>query len=713
MTTNTIIPFKPLGEVEAGERLRQFVAHYRPFAALLPCVTGFEEKAWDLRGKYFMATMGNSKLNINFTKLRKKNQRLATEPFGPPFLDFAKAYVLHLMATNDWTSATGLRIQWLPVLRYMEYGLRTAMPEEPPCITALTGDVCEAVNAAIRTNGKAASTNYHCCRTLNQLVESLQNLGLCTERFTWTGMAVCPEETYRQVGPEGDKAREAKLPSLEAMAAMAYSFANAKGPREQWASAINGLLAGQPARLGECWFLGEDYWVATEVQGQRRFELKWWPQKKTKPRPKEFLADDPFVLVFHQCFEWLIEISAPARKIAKWYEKNPGKLFLPNELAHLRGKEILTMNEAASLRGTTVKKFLGPTSWAKGKHINPVIDPTTWGKGIRFKDFERAVLSDLPHGFPWFHKGKNLKFSDMLILFREGEFSPQHSCSPTMFHLPDKSTYYRCLDAMVDRHELREKDGTSVRVRSHQFRHQNETNAYKVGVARAWMNQHAGRARTSQEESYDDRTDAQNVAQSSQVSVHRRVFGELVALEPNEPKTEAEIMALVGLYKRTGHVLITDKGVCPHNFGDKPCPNFRDCLFCDEHICIKGVPLWDRNILAECATQEESLLNAMEAAHRGLYGVKDHIEEMILPRVAYCRQVKALLEDPKFPRGTGFGHAPKDDPYDPVANALRLHAELGREKGLDVAWVEGALERLQSIRCTPSERPFLNDGGTA
>jgi len=27
--------------------------------------------------------------------------------------------------------------------------------------------------------------------------------------------------------------------------------------------------------------------------------------------------------------------------------------------------------------------------------------------------------------------------------------------------------------------------------------------------------------------------------------------------------------------------------------------------------------------------------------------------------------------------------------------------------------VEGALERLQSIRSTSSERPFLNDGGTA
>ena len=125
------------------------------------------------------------------------------------------------------------------------------------------------------------------------------------------------------------------------------------------------------------------------------------------------------------------------------------------------------------------------------------------------------------------------------------------------------------------------------------------------------------------------------------------------------------------------------------------------------------MPLWDRNILAECATEEESLLNAMEAARRGLYGVKEHIEEMILPRVAYCRSVKAFLNNPQHPRGAEFGHAPMDEPYDPVANALRHHAELGQKKGLDVAWVEGALERLQSIRSTSSERPFLNDGGTA
>jgi hypothetical protein len=462
--------------------------------------------------------------------------------------------------------------------------------------------------------------------------------------------------------------------------------------------------------------LRKDYFVETDVQGQKRFGLRWWPQKKAKPLVKEFLADDPFVPVFRQCFEWLIKISAPARNIARWYEENPGKMYLPKELKHLGEKEILTMAEAASLRGTTEKYFLKSSAWAKRKGIQPVIDMVTGERGIRFEDMERAVISDLPQGFPWFNEARKLKYSNMLLLLRQGEFHQTRQTSSTMFAVPSASQYYWSLDAMVDRHELVERvDGhwTPIRIRSHQFRHINETVAFKAGVERAWMNRHAGRARNSQEESYDDRTDAEKVAQASVASVHQSVFGELVAREPNQPKTEAEIMEEVGLAKRTGHVNVTDKGCCIHNFTDKPCSEFHDCLFCDDHICYKGVPIWDRNIRAEIAAEEENFLHSLEALQLGRYGVKEHIEELILPRVTYCRQVKILLDNPQVPQGTQFGHAPKADPYDPVLNAMRHHVELGLRKGLDVAWAERALERLQSIRSSRSERPFLTKGGQA
>jgi hypothetical protein len=713
MTPNNIIPFKPLSEAEAAERLRQFIAHYRPLVRSLPIKTDFDENVWDLRGKYFRAVKGSGPLNIRFVKLDTENQQKATEPFGNPFLDFAKAYVLHLMATKPWGAPANLISNWIPLLRHVEHGFRVSRPSEPPCVTSLTADLCEAINAAIRTDNFPDDKKYSLCQTLNMLVESLQELGLCAHRFTWMGMAVSPVKTRYMVGPEGDKVRKDRLPSLEAMAAMAYSFDHAEGPRERWVSAINALLSGHPARIGECWFLRKDYWVGTEVQGQQRFGLKWWPQKKAKPLVKEFLAEDPFVPVFKQCFRWLTEISAPARAIAKWYEDNPGKLHLPKELEHLRGKAILTMAEAASLRGLSSDRLLQPRSWAKRKGIAPVIDPSTEGMGIRFEDMERAVLSELPHGFPWFNEAKNIKYSDMLLLLRQGEFNPAHPVSSTMFLVPNASHYCNALDAMVDRHDLTEADGSPVRLRSHQFRHINETVAYKAGVERAWMNRQAGRARTSHEESYDDRSDAEKVAQASVASVHRSVFGELVAREPNHPKTEAEIMAEVELAKRTGHVNVTDKGCCIHNFTDKPCGEFRDCLFCVDHICVKGVPIWDRNIRAEIAAEEGNLLNAMEAADHGRYGVREHIEELILPRVAYCRQIKGLLDDPRIHPGTEFGHAPKADPYDPVVNAMRHHVELGLKKGLDVAWVERALERLQNIRSAHSERPFLTEGSQA
>ena len=707
-----ITGFQPLGVVEATERLRQFVTHYRPIATALPCVNSFKEDAWDLRGKYFHAAAGNSKLSIRFMKLAE-NQKQATESFDQPFLDFAKAFSLHLIATNDWSSVSNLQLNWVPLLRLVEHGLRTARPSEAPCITALTEEVCEAVNAAIRARDAVPKKKSRYCMTLNRMVTILQNLGLCHRRFSWTGMVVKSDGySYTKAGSQGEQALMEMLPSSEAMGSIAYCFGHAEGTRERWVSAINGLLAGQPSRLGECWFLRPDWYVERELEGFKEFGLRWWPEKKAKPDTKWFLLDDPFVSVFRQATAWLMEISSPAREIAKWYEKHPDRVYLPPELEHLRDKELLTVAEAASLHGQQGRGFLGKTRWTRRKGLQPVLDPVTGKRGIRFADLEKAILSDLPHGFPWFHRGKGLKHSEMLVILRKGEFHTKGAISPTMFAVPCRTTYYKALDAMVDRHGLVEANGSPVRIRSHQFRHALETAAYKAGVERAWMNRLAGRTRTSQEESYDDRTDAEKLAQTTGLSVRQRMFGVLEAAEPNRPLTHAEIMAEVELAKRTGYAHVTGKGLCGHDYTESPCRHFRDCLFCEDHMCIKGVPMWDVNIRAACAQENENLSNALEAQHRGMFGVKEHINNLLLPRALVSRDYLAILEDSKVPGGTEFKHIPQEA-YDPITQALRNHADLERKAGRDAAWVERVLEKIEAVHAKRTRRSGLPDGGAA
>lgn len=711
--TRIITPFKPLGVAESQDRLRRFVDHFRPQAALIPHVSNFDENAWDLRGLVFQASHGNSKIRARFTKLAAGKQERAIEPFGEPFLSFAKAYTLHLLSKNNWSSHGPLSGSWIPVLRFVEHELSAVRPTEPPCITALTEDVCEAVNATIRDRELNPSLKSGLCNTLNKLVTDLQDLGLCTRRFTWKGMVGSYERHNQKVGPEGDRAREAMLPSVEAMGALAYCFSIAERKRDKWVSSINAILSPRPARIGECWFLREDYSVDFEIQGQKRFGLKWWPQKKAKSVIKEFLADDPFVPVIRKAFASLIEISAPARAIAKWYEVNPGRIYLPPDLEYLRGKTMLTMAEVAAIRGVTAESVRALDGWFRTKGFSRRFDPASGNRIFLFEDLERAVLSELPQGFPWFDRKRNLKYSDALILIRIREFHSHLQPSPTMFALPSAGYYYRALDAMMDEHGMVEKDGSPIRLRSHQLRHKLETVAYSKGVARAWMNTQAGRARTSQEERYDNRTDAEMVTQTSVVSVRRNVYGEVVAFEPNRPKTYDETLADIEAAKRTGYAHITDKGCCVHNFVDKPCTEFRDCMFCDDLICFKGIPEWDRNILAACNTEEANFLHATEALENGMYGVREHIEGSLLPRVLYSRQVKKLLDNPEIPPFTFFKHALKADPYDPVVNGMRLHIELGRKEGRDGAWLEmleRAIEKLQGIRSQRREVSFL-DGG--
>lgn len=524
-----------------------------------------------------------------------------------------------------------------------------------------------------------------------------------------------PVNPRYHVGPEGDQAREAMLPSLAAMGAIAQCFEHAEGVREQWVSAINALLAGQPARLSECWFLRKDWCVEDELQGQRRFGLRWWPVKKAQPLVKWFLAEDPFIPVWRLAIAWLTEISAPAREMARWYEENPGKLFLPPEMEHLRKKEILTMAEAASLRGgsqeTMLRKDRG--NWARNKGIRTVTDPATGELGVRFPNMEKAILADLPYGFPWYQGGRKIKYSQMLLLFRESEFHPTRATSPTMFGVPNFNSYYLLLDDMLDRHNYVEDDGTPVRIRSHQFRHKQETVAYTSGVERTWANRHAGRRRTSQEESYDDRTDAQRVAQSSVVSVRQSVFGDLRLQKPNRPMTEAEQQAELKSLKRTGYRHVTPFGGCNHTWLDKPCIEFTDCLFCEDHVCLKGVPEWDANIRAACSENEENLTHGLEAARRGLYGAKEHVQDLLLPRAKVSRQHLAVLNNPEVPLLTQWRLAPKADPYDPLTNTMRHHIELGRKEGRekDVAWIERSLAELENIRAKFAKRSLHADGG--
>ena len=129
-------------------------------------------------------------------------------------------------------------------------------------------------------------------------------------------------------------------------------------------------------------------------------------------------------------------------------------------------------------------------------------------------------------------------------------------------------------------------------------------------------------------------------------------------------------------------------------------------------MCIKGVPMWDVNIRAACAQENENLSNALEAQHRGMFGVKEHINNLLLPRALVSRDYLAILEDSKVPGGTEFKHIPQEA-YDPITQALRNHADLERKAGRDAAWVERVLEKIEAVHAKRTRRSGLPDGGAA
>lgn len=157
------------------------------------------------------------------------------------------------------------------------------------------------------------------------------------------------------------------------------------------------------------------------------------------------------------------------------------------------------------------------------------------------------------------------------------------------------------------------------------------------------------------------------VAKAEELDTSLSLFGPSGEVSLNEPVTTQEF----NLTER-GAVHVTEFGVCVHDYTMSPCEKFRDCLNCQEQVCIKGDCERQGRIKARLDEVEKDYAAAKDAIAQGFSGADrwfEHQEKTVIR----LRQLVEILENPDVPDGSQIKLRDGKD-YSHLLRVIRLKA---------------------------------------
>ncbi len=649
MTGTNIVQFVPKAQATAEANLQAFIEAAKPILASYPNVSSWDENNWDLSGTVARSGSGDNRIACAFGDFdssqrssRKGPTKVDSGWMSEPFLSFAKAYILYARAIAGSLQVANA----LAALRVLEKALIEINAESAPHRTGPL--VCNRAANLIQERYTDASA-YRIGKALEAVAEFISHHRLA-KPFQWKSAIRRPREQKNRVGNVADEARKEALPSEAALEALPQCFLMAEEVRDVVATSIAALLCTAPDRIGEVFGLHVDCEVHDTLNGKAIYGLRWFPEKGAEPMIKWIvptMAD-----VAKKAIAKLRRASAPAREVAAWYEANPGRVYLPSHMTYLRARHTITLPEIMDVIG--LKGIGSVESWVKGNDL--AISKETGRKEaftVDFTEFERVVCRMLPAGFPIIDDRTKLRYSEALIVFRKNELHAQRGTYNCLVEPMTTNQLNQALGAsehvesVFDRFGFTEPDGSPIRVSSHQFRHWLNTLAHRAGMSQIDIAKWSGRKDIRQNETYDNRSPDEMLAMVRQMTkTDERLFGGLAELVRKAPVSRDEFMQLEF---PTAHV--TDIGFCVHDFTVLPCEKHRDCLNCNEHVCIKGDRTKTARIKGQLELAETQLKKAQDAMAQGFFGAERWLEhhEMAVERL---RNLVGILDDPAVPDGS-------------------------------------------------------------
>jgi hypothetical protein len=636
-----VIHFTPRSELEAGANVRDFIEVCRTKLTAFGADLCFDDNVWDVTEA--LGLKRSKRERIVFSTWGSVN---ATNPIplSEPFLSFAKAYLRYQHGLRP-TKSIGSRIA---ALRVVEAALSEngSIPDPPninPQILNRAAQLC--------SDKFTKATAFRVGGQLEMLSGFMVDSQLMAIPIRWKNPIRRPRDSVR-VGKEFDQERHDKLPSPAALSALANIFRIATEPADVMVSSIVAILCSTPDRINELLYLDAECEVTQTVPstGKLAYGLRWRPAKGAEPMIKWVIPS--MVDVVKEAITNIKRLTQEARDIARWYEVNTSQLYLPAHLSHLRGRKEITAAELADLLFVDPVDIQTVRKWAQ---INKVASHGTRGYlSYAFAEVQSVALSKLPRDFPVANAELGLKYSDALCLIQKNLLHVEKATFRGELGLVNHEHLSNRLAnradgqrSIFDRLGFTEPDGSSIRVTTHQFRHYLNTLAQVGGLSQLDIAKWSGRKDVRQNAAYDHQSDRDVLALvRSVVGDEQRMHG---------PLARADRMALIPrdefarLKVPTAHT--TDFGYCIHDFTMLPCQIHRDCMNCDEQVCIKGDEIREANIRMRRAETSALLEQARSATAQGYAGANRWVEHQERTLVRFDKLCE-ILDDPNVPVGS-------------------------------------------------------------
>lgn len=637
-----IVLFTPKVELDATANMAGFVEMARDRLTVFGEGLQFQQDVWDVTDAVARKGKGGQRVRITFSNVATVDNKTPSI-MQAPFLSFAKAYVRYMHGVRP----TKVIHNRLAALRSIEAAL-SENGETPDAVRVDSRVLNRAAQIVVERFSDTAA--YRVGQQIEMIGAFLAENHLTAVPVHWRNLIARPASGTR-VGKKFDERRVAKMPSTAALEALPRIFRLAAEPADVITTSVAAMLLSAPDRISEVLMLPE----ACEVREPRKgkedaYGLRWQPAKGAEPMVKWLVPS--MASVVQEALQKIRGVTEEARRIARWYEQHPGKLYLAADAAYLRGQQWLSMSEVAQILG--LSKRDSANIWCKAQGIK-VERRDGGGRRIyaRFYDVQAAVLGMLPAGFPVLDHSTGLKYSEALLVVRRNELGAQrgtYSCmiEPVVIGQINTGLGSRVkhgFESIFTRLGFTEPDCSPISVTSHQFRHYLNTLAQAGGLSQLDIAKWSGRRDVRQNEAYDHVTPGQMLQKIRDAVGGDEMFGPLAELPKKVLIRRDEFARLV---VPTAHA--TDLGYCVHDYTASPCQLHMDCIHCQDLVCVKG-DTEKMTMLRQRLNEALGLLEKADAAVGEGYSGSDRWREHHQTTVDRLSQLCAIMDDPSVPNG--------------------------------------------------------------
>ena len=287
---------------------------------------------------------------------------------------------------------------------------------------------------------------------------------------------------------------------------------------------------------------------------------------------------------------------------------------------------------------------------------------------------EKYLPKDFPYTTPYEDGKKRVKYCDALFTVRTGALVGDGILSKTLgFGVEIAAGVLRMADQLRSNGKTKgifERHGfKGVRVNTHSFRHELNTEMHRAGLSQLLIDAFSGRTSMGSvynHETVEERTQA--VAAVHPKTKQSNAEIRLQKIRTNAPLRLIDVKELAeGSQDRVVHQ--THVGICVHNFASEPCPKMGSCLRCGKLACVKGDDEKLKNIKEEQGYLQKRYSDAIAAESRGDIGAKKWVGQ-VRKDLLKCDALIKLLEDPELEDGDIVWNA--DDGWNLTNNAAAM-----------------------------------------